>query len=131
MAAPIPANPAPTMTASNRSEVMVRRYQGYWLSLDRPGALGIEGGDAGHRAIALVPGLLRRVEHEHANGLVGHGLLRERLQLVGALVLPLVDGRGTRVVAVGHRQHRVHLAAVRLGALDGGKREDPAAGRYL
>src|SRR5882757_10393298 len=127
MAAPIPANPAPTMTASNRSEVIGRRYQGYWLSLDRPGPLGFEGSDAGHRAIALLPGLLRRVEHEHAHRVVGHRLRRERLQLVGALVLPLIDGGRTRIAAVGHGQHRVDLAAVRLGAIDGGKRQDPGA----
>src|SRR5690242_10216224 len=129
MAAPIPANPAPTMTALKCSEVMVRRYLRYRArpapqsALQRSGALVLGGGDAHDGAVTLAPRLGGGIEDEHPDRGVLHRLGRVGLQLGGALVLPVADRRLAGVGAVGHGQHRVGLAGVWLTAI--GLRDHP------
>src|SRR4051812_50055182 len=77
MAAPIPPKPAPTMTASYSSEVMsqtvpqVPETSTTGSALESSGSRRIQGGDAGHRAVALLPGFGRRIQHIQLHRIVG------------------------------------------------------------
>src|SRR4051794_16070727 len=120
MAAPIPPKPAPTMTASKSSEVMLQTVPQVpaiividsVLEGARPGR--IQGGDAGHGPIALLPRFRGRVEHIELNGVVGDRLGRVGGQLRFTLVLVILDRGRAGEVAVGHLQHGENLAGMWL-----------------
>src|SRR5262245_1236822 len=109
MAAPIPPKPAPTMTASNCSEVMTRRYLRYQIgtgrpsggasALDRARSRRVQRRDAGHRPVALIPRFGRRIQHVQLNGVVRHRRRRIARQRRTALVGVRVDGGLTGEVA--------------------------------
>src|SRR3954469_21312595 len=104
MAAPIPPKPAPTMTASKSSEVMLQTVPQVPANTvidsvrQRARPRRIQGGYAGHGPIALLPRFRGRVEHIKLNGVVGDRVGRVGGQRRFTLVLVILDRGRTREI---------------------------------